>query len=147
VSLHLITRRDSRCHLLRLIYLPDDYPCRLRGWGGVFINRPGSGGVTSEGIWKPLPLEATASTRLQLRVRPEGGFYKRGCQVKTLPLILPGKEFSDIQPCWQRNTLFEGMVLFFTFVGGSRRHILFAFFQRLFLRLQAAGGNCQHGSI
>jgi len=70
---------------------------------------------------------------------PLGGFYKRGCQEKTLRLIRGEDIFLHPAPFGSRNTLFEAWFLFFTFVGGSRRHVFFAFFQRLLLRLQAAG--------
>jgi hypothetical protein len=77
-----------------------------------------------------------------------GGFYKRGCQEKTLHLICRGRYFSrHPAPVGSRNTLFEGMVLFFTFVGGSRGHILSRSSSGFFCACKQRVAIANHGSI
>jgi hypothetical protein len=61
---------------------------------------------------------------------------------------LPGEGiFLTSSPVGSRNTLFEGMVLFFTFVGGSRRHILSRSSSGFFCACKQRVAIANHGSI
>ena len=56
----------------------------------------------------------------------------------------PGEDiFLTSSPCWQPQYTFRGHGFVFHLCGRFSASYSFAFFQRLLLRLQAAGGNCQ----